>query len=275
MTDLQQILLNECYGQDRETRRYWYSPAAEAYQQFRPRYPQALIDQVINIAQLSPRSRLLEIGCGPAIATPTFAKIGCSITGIEPNPDFFRLAQQTCQPYANVELYKCLFEEWIPEPGQFDAILAASSFHWITPDIGYPKAAAALRPEGHLILLWNKELQPPYGVYQQLSPVYERYAPSLNRSYEDQATQVAILNDLGQIAVESGHFKQITSGWQEVNANYSIDQYLLLLTTYSPYLKLEVQQRQNLFNGLRQILERNTDTISLSYVSAFHIVQPC
>ncbi|WP_299487498.1 class I SAM-dependent methyltransferase [Acaryochloris sp. IP29b_bin.137] len=275
MADLQQQLLNDCYGQDRDTRRHWYSPAATAYQQVRPRYPQALLDQVMEITLLSSSSRLLEIGCGPAIATPAFAQIGCSIMGIEPNPDFFRLAQQTCQPYANVALHHCLFEEWPLEPGQFDAILAASSFHWVTPDIGYPKAAAALRPGGHLILLWNKELQPSADIYSQLSPLYQQYAPTLNRAYEDQATQIAILNDLERMVVKSGHFRAFESGWQVVNVSYSIDQYLLLLSTYSPYLKLEAQQRQNLFQGLRQILEGNGDTVALSYLSAFHIVQPC
>ena len=124
-------------------------------------------------------------------------------------------------------------------------------------------------------MLWNKELQPSADIYSQLSPLYQRYAPTLNRAYEDQATQIAILDDLGQMVVKSGHFRALESGWQVVNVSYSIDQYLLLLSTYSPYLKLEAQQRQNLFQGLRQILEGNGDTVALSYLSAFHIVQPC
>lgn len=274
MANLRQILLNEFYGKDLETRRHWYSPAAEAYQQVRPRYPQPLINQVIDIAQLSSRSKILEVGCGPAIATPAFATLGCSMVCIEPNPDFYRLATHACDPYPNVELHNCLFEEWTLEPGKFDAILAASSFHWVTPEIGYPKAAAALRPEGYLILLWNKELQPPYEIYQQLTPVYERYAPLLNRTYEDRATQAAILNNLGQIAIESGHFKDIVSGCRVTEVSYSIDQYLLLLTTYSPYLQLEVQQRQDLLDGLRQTLAHHGDTIPLSYFSGFHVVRP-
>lgn len=283
MKDLKQILLNECYGKDLEQRRHWYSPAAEAYHQVRPRYPQALIDRVIDIAQLSAESTVLEVGCGPAIATPAFAALGCSMVCVEPNPDFYRLAQQTCQAYPNVEIQNCSFEEWELEPEKFDAVLAASSFHWIPPEIGYPKAAAALRPEGALILLWNKELQPRYEVYQQLSEVYQTHAPALNRAYEDSTTQAAILDQLGQMALsakhnsegtESGYFKDIVSGHLEVGVVYSVDQYLLLLNTYSPHLKLEAQQKQHLFAGLRQVLEQNGDTIELSYVSAFHIARP-
>ena len=274
MKDLKQTLLNECYGKDLEQRKHWYSPAAEAYHQVRPRYPQALIDRVVDIAQLSSDSTLLEVGCGPAIATPAFAVLGCRMVCVEPNPDFYQLAQQTCEAYPNVELQNCSFEEWELEPQKFDAVLAASSFHWISPEIGYPKAAAALHPQGHLILLWNKELQPRYEIYQQLSEVYQTHAPSLNRRYEDSATQVAILKELGQMAIASGQFKDMVSGHTEVEVTYSINQYLLLLTTYSPHLKLDPQQKQHLFAGLRQVLEQNGDTIQLSYVSAFHIARP-
>ena len=153
-------------------------------------------------------------------------------------------------------------------------MLAASSFHWIPPEIGYPKAAAALRPEGHLILLWNKELQPRYEIHHQLSEVYQTHARALDRAYEDSETQVAILNELGQMAIESGYFQNMITGHMQVEVTYSIDQYLLLLNTYSPHLKLEPQQKQRLFEGLRQVLEQNGATVQLSYVSVFHVAQP-
>jgi len=274
MKDLKQILQNECYGRDLEQRKRWYSPAAEAYQQVRPRYPQALIDRVVEIAPLSANSLLLEVGCGPAIATPPFAALGCRMVCVEPNLDFYHLAQQTCTSYPNVELQNCSFEEWELLPQSFDAVIAASSFHWIPPEIGYPKAAAALRPDGHLILLWNKELQPRYEVYQQLTEVYQTHAPSLHRTFEDRATQTAILDEVGQMAIASGDFKDLVAGQIEVEVTYTVDQYLLLLNTYSPYLKLEAQQKQALFAGLRQALEQNGDMVQLSHISAFHICRP-
>lgn len=57
--------------------------------------------------------------------------MGCSIICLEPNPDFFQLAQHNCQPYSNVEIQNTSFEEWELKPFEFDAVLAASSFHWI------------------------------------------------------------------------------------------------------------------------------------------------
>ncbi|PSB22452.1 SAM-dependent methyltransferase [filamentous cyanobacterium CCP1] len=272
MKDLKASLV-ECYGKDLEQRKRWYSPAAEAYHQVRPRYPEELIQQVVEIAQLSANSTLLEIGCGPAIATHSFASLGCSMTCLEPNPDFYQLAQQNCAPYPHVEIQNLSFEEWEPKTRKYDAVLAASSFHWIPPDIGYPKAANALHPDGYLILLWNKELQPRYEVYQQLSEIYQAIAPALG-CYEDRAMQEEILQELGQMSIDSGKFKNLISGQIASEVTYSVDEYLMLLTTYSPYLKLELQQRQQLFEQLRHAIEKNGSTIQLSYLSAFHIAQP-
>ena len=123
-------------------------------------------------------------------------------------------------------------------------------------------------------MLWNKELQPRFEVYQQLSAVYQTYAPFLDRAYEDTNTQVAIIDRLGQMAIESGYFQDLVSEWIEVKVNYSIDRYLLLLNTYSNHLKLGSLQKEKLFARLRQILAHNGENIELSYVSAFQIASP-
>jgi SAM-dependent methyltransferase len=274
MPDIRQILQTNCYGKDLAERKQWYSPAAEAYQQVRPRYPQALIDQVVEITRLSAQSRILELGCGPAVATPAFAELGCAMVCAEPNPDFYEMARQACALYPRVEVQQCSFEEWPPEEQAFDAVLAASSFHWIKPEIGYPKAAAALRPGGALILLWNKELQPSYQVYQRLTPIYEQYAPNLLRPYEDGDTQFQVLDQMARMVTESGYFSDLVSGQVPVNYTYSIADYLRLLNTYSPHLKLEPESKQALFTGIEQVLAQDGETVALSHVSVFHIARP-
>lgn len=272
--DLKQTIISYS-GRNLELRKQWYSPAAEAYNKARPCYPQALIRQVVEIAQLSSSSKILEVGCGPATATAAFAQLGCPMLCLEPNPDFCQLAQQNCQPYPHVEIQNLAFEEWKLEADKFDAVLAATSFHWIPPDVGYPKAAKALRQNGRLILLWNKELQPAYEVYQCLSEVYQVHAPSLDR-FEDKETQEKILQGLGQIVTDSGQFKDLISSHIKSEVTYTVDQYLTLLNTYSPYLKLAPQSKDALFNGLRERIERDFGgNLQLSYLSAFHIAQKC
>ena len=137
-------------SKDLEQRKRWYSPAAEAYNFVRPKYPGALVDKVIKVAQLSSSSRILEIGSGPGPATTSFAQIGCSMVCIEPNPVFCELARINCQSYPSVNVINKSFKEWSPELEAFDAVLAASSMHWIPAEIGYAKASGALKQEGIL-----------------------------------------------------------------------------------------------------------------------------
>jgi SAM-dependent methyltransferase len=271
--DLAQEIRN-CSGRDLEERKHWYSSAAEAYDKVRPLYPQALVQQVVEIAQLFSESTLLEVGCGPGTATVAFAELGCAMTCLEPNPDFYAIALQNCSPYPRVNIQNTSFEEWQPEGQTFDAVLAASSFHWIPQDVGYPKAASSLKENGCLILLWNKELQPTHEVYQCFHELYQTYAPALDR-YEDQAAQEQILDGLGSMITDSGLFGAVQRGHVSVDITYTTDEYLMLLNTYSPYLKLAPDQKQALFAGLRDRIEQDfCGSLALSYLSAFHIARP-
>jgi SAM-dependent methyltransferase len=143
-----------------ELKKGWYSPAAEAYNSTRPHYPRELVDKAINAAKLFQSSRILEVGSGPGTATVSFAKLGYPMLCIEPNPDFCAMTRLNCRSYSSVEVINKSFEEWTLDPEVFDAVLAASSMHWIPSEIGYAKASSALKDDGFLILLWNKELQP-------------------------------------------------------------------------------------------------------------------
>jgi SAM-dependent methyltransferase len=256
-----------------DQRKQWYSPAARAYDQTRPHYPQVLIDRTLSHANLSAQSHLLEIGCGPGTATIAYAPHVASLLCLEPNPDFCHLAQHNCQAHPQVQIANWAFEEWPLQPSAFDAVVAASSFHWIPPELAYAKAAQALKPGGSLILFWNKELQPDYATYQALAPVYQRYAPHLDR-YETAQDHQRIFEGLGQIIVDSGYFKEIVFDSVKVEVTYAIDQYLMLLTTYSPYLKLSDSTREILFRELREVMEsRCGNALNLSFVSAFHLAR--
>ncbi|MGK7907402.1 MAG: class I SAM-dependent methyltransferase [Synechococcus sp.] len=274
MTDKQlNHYLFQLSSDDLENRKRWYSPAAEAYSRARPLYPPDVIDRVMEVTQLSSRSHMLEVGCGPATATRSFAPFGINMLCLEPNPEFFRLAQQHCQPYPNVKFENLSFEEWPLEENSFDTVLAASSFHWIPAEIAYPKAADALKENGHLILFWNKELQPTFEVYQSLSSIYQRYVPSLDR-HEDKSTQIDVFQQLGHIVLEYQRFTDLVFGYVESQMTYPVDRYLMLLNSYSPYLQLEAAVRDRLFVALKDTIERDYGgRLRLWNLCGFHIAR--
>ena len=254
-----------------EQRKNWYSKVADAYNKTRPRYPLELINRTVKLAKLRENTDILEIGCGPGTATTEFAKLGFSMTCLEPSQEACNLARKNCAGFPNVEIINTTFEEWELQEKAFNTVLAATSFHWVSPQVGYPKLKQALKDDGNLILLWNKEPQPSYEVYQILDEVYQKQVPSLSR-YEERATQERILQELGENVVKSGLFKDLVFECVECDRTYSIDDYLMLLSTLSPYIVLDSQQRDALFNDLRDALCKNLgDTIETSYLSAFHV----
>ncbi len=272
MQDWEEIIKGS-YSKDLQERKTWYSSAADAYNKARPRYPQELIVRVVELAQLPSKATILEIGCGPGNATVGFAQLGFKMVCIEPNPEFCQLAQQNCASYPNVEIKNIAFEDCNLENERFNAVLAATSIHWISPDVVYPKAAETIKDNGCLILLWNMTPQPHYEVYQDLKEVYQIHAPSFVR-YEDRKTQEEILKGLGQIVINSGRFKDLVSEHIACEVTYTIDNYLLLLNSLSPYLALDEEIRNYLFEGLREKIETNYGgNIQLSYLCAFQIAK--
>ena len=252
---------------DLERRRSWYSPVADIYYDARPPYSKKLIDGSVALAQLDSNALLLEVGCGPGNATVDFAQFGFSMTCLEPNQDFCDLARRNCATYPNVVIRNTSFEEWKLEAKKFNAVLSANAFHWIPAEIRYAKAAAALRDNGFLILLWNLTPEPSYEVYQAIKEVYQAYAPSLVR-YEGAGTQAEILGGFEQDILDSGFFKELMTKQIACEVTYSIDNYLNLLSTSG---RLEPRTKELLFAGLREKLGNFGDSVHLSFLSAVHV----
>ena len=250
----------------------WYDDAAVAYDRTRPRYPQQQRDRIIELTNLPANTAILELGCGPGIATVDFARLGYSMVCIEPSAEACRLARQNCQPYPNVEITNATFEEWELNERKFDAVLAATSFHWIAPEIRYKKTAQALKDNGWLILLWNTPPQPKYETYQLLESIYQTYAPNI--VYESLENYQENLNKMGTEAIDSGYFKNLVSQQLTVELTYTINDYLTLLSTLSPYIALDSKQRNHLFTDLQTLLESNFQSnLQLTHLSVLQIAQ--
>ncbi len=257
-----------------EQKKSWYSNAADAYNRTRPRYPDEIISRVIELAQLPLNPNILELGCGPGTATTSFAKLG-SMTCLEPSLEACEIARKNCTNYPNVEIINTTFEEWQLTNYTYDAVLAATSFHWISSEIRYTKTANALKSNGSLILLWNIAFKPLPEVYQILHEVYQRETPSLPSAlYHDRETHLSELANFGQAILDSGLYENLVVEHFPYELTYSIDDYIALLGTFSGSIALESHQRDSLFTSLKQELETNWGkSFQVPCLASFHIAQ--
>ncbi len=134
---------------ERRILRTTFYQAAHVYDEIRPGYPTALIEDIIAISALLQGVRILEIGFGTGQATLPFAQHGYAITCIELGKELATLAAEKCQPYSNVQVVNIAFEDWPPEEQAFDLVMSATAFHWIPREIGYLLTSASSAKVGN------------------------------------------------------------------------------------------------------------------------------
>lgn len=125
---------------------HFESMAAE-YESARPPYPAALYDLLAVEGVTGPGKRLLEVGAGTGLATAELVGSGSIVTAIEPGADLAAILAAKV-PSATVHVRP--IEEVDLPPGAFDAVVAATSIHWVDLDLALPAFHSALVPGGQL-----------------------------------------------------------------------------------------------------------------------------
>ena len=72
---------------DRKKESEIFNQMSDYYDRYRPSYPQEIIDKIIEKADLSFASKLLEIGAGNGKATEQFSNFGFEMLCIDPGED--------------------------------------------------------------------------------------------------------------------------------------------------------------------------------------------
>src|ERR1019366_2412133 len=117
-----------------------FDDAAASYDRFRPRYPRELFDDLAATGGISATSRILEIGCGPGVATEERMAGGWSVLGVDPGEQLARVAREKFgdERFA-VEV--STFDDWQVRGRSFDLLFSASAYHWVAPEVRWVKAA--------------------------------------------------------------------------------------------------------------------------------------
>jgi ubiquinone/menaquinone biosynthesis C-methylase UbiE len=152
--------------------RFAFDQIASLYKAARPDYPEALIEDVVSYADLKPNDKILEVGCGSGQATKSFAKRSFPIVAIDPGPEMLRGARESLADFGNVEFLEATFEAWPAKREEFRLIIAAQSWHWVSPEVRFVKAAEALSPGGSLAIFGHVPVGLPAPLLAQFKDIY-------------------------------------------------------------------------------------------------------
>lgn len=243
------------------SRRISFEESADLYNQTRPTYPEQLVEDVISLSKVPAGGRILEIGCGPGNATISFARYGFEILAIELGAKLSAYARQNCRAFPKVSVLNMAFEDWLVEAGGFDLAISADAFHWIQPEIGYPKVASALKPTGTLAFFWNTPLEMDPKITATLAQVYKSRAPQAEKP-EGSITAEWMIKTISEVIAQSGCFSDVMIKSYPVIEILSVDHYIKNLWTYSSHRPLDRGTREYLYDGLREVLERFGEKIT-------------
>jgi SAM-dependent methyltransferase len=236
------------------TLRETFDEAPELYDRVRPGYPEQLFDDLASLAGLRPGSRVLELGCGTGQATVSLARRGYEIVAIELGAGLAELARRKLAPFPAVRVVHAAFEAW-PLPAEpFDAVFAATSFHWIEPEVRVAKSADALRSGGALAVVSTHHVAGgDRQFFADAQRCYERWDPATPPGVRLMpAADIPV--DRGQFAA-SARFGDVVFRRYERELTYSAQEYRELLLSYSGHRAMEPDARQHLLACIVRLIE--------------------
>lgn len=148
----------------RRRQRRLFDAVAALYGSTRQGYPDEIIEAAVEAIALAPGDRVLEVGCGTGQLTVSLARLDLDLTAIDLGSDMVALARERVGDAGSVRFEVTAFEDLEADPGSFRVIASATAFHWVDPDVGWPKVTELLQPDGFLVLLGTAELYAdPFG----------------------------------------------------------------------------------------------------------------
>ncbi len=249
-----------------------FDQAAAAYDEARPGYPPELIDQLVEAAQFPAGARILEIGCGTGQITVPLAERGYEIVAVELGVNLARIAARNLSSFPHARVVHSLFEEWAPGEPLFDLVLSAQAFHWIDPDIGYPKIRRLLADHGYLAVVYNLFPGGTGPIYRDLDAVYQNHFPHRDEQAAPQSLQSSVARTLASIR-SSGLFSEPMiwdHAWIET---YTTDRYMKLLDTFSDHRTMNEASQRRLYKDVRTIIDKHGGTINRPLLATLFLAQ--
>jgi len=225
----------------------------QAYDRARPRYPDALFDDLLP----SGPARVVDVGCGTGIVAEALAARGCDVLGVEPDP---RMAAVAAAKGLAVEI--ATFEDWDAQGRVFDLVTSGQAWHWVDPSHGPAKAASVLRPGVRIALFWNLGSHDDE-TQAALDEVYARHAPSLVRE-PDPLGWARRAADAEAIA-RTGRFEEAEIRRYQWVRRYTTAEWVAQLPTHSTHRLLPEPVREALLRDVAAVLDARGGALDLAY----------
>jgi ubiquinone/menaquinone biosynthesis C-methylase UbiE len=155
-----------------------FTSRVDAYQKYRPDYPQSLVTEIIKQGGLDDSAVIADFGSGTGIFTRRLLQAGLEVYAVEPNREMRVAAETALSAESGFTSVDGSAEDSRLESASIDLITAAQAFHWFNSETAKQEFRRVLKPGGQLALIWNKRkisqsFQQTYdAILRELAPEY-------------------------------------------------------------------------------------------------------
>lgn len=249
-----------------DERRQSFDKAAVAYDKFRPSYPEAVIDDILERSQAV---RALEVGAGTGKATVAFARCGLEVHALEPGANLAEILRaKTVALPVTVEV--TTFEAFAG--GDFDLVFAAQAWHWTDPATRYQKAHAVLHEGGALALIFTETAPPEPSFRAELDAAYSTWFgwPAWDGDHVAKTVE-----KWTQEIEASGLFRDVVVTYVPWTKTYTSDEYLALIDTYSDHAVRPEDVKRGCYADIRAAIDRRGGRYEFPYVTLAFFALRC
>ena len=271
-----------------------FDSVAGLYDTRRPDFPVEVFADLMRLAGLSSASSVLEVGAGTGQATVRLAELGVSVVALEPGAALAALAAERLAGFDKVTVIRSRFEDWDPGDRRFDAVIAASSWHWVDPELRWRKAYDVLAPAGSLVLLGHLVVREPGApeVYAETADLHEAHvsghpswghpptAAEIIAAAEPNAGSIAdverVIGRAPDTTSTDSLFEAPVLRWYRQEQHFDARGYGELMRTTSLYGSIDASVREPLLTAMEQrIRERMGNHAVRHYLISVRLARRC
>ncbi|MCY3900538.1 MAG: class I SAM-dependent methyltransferase [Caldilineaceae bacterium] len=235
-----------------------FNGRVENYLRYRPRYPQEIIPFLQGEIGLDSDWRVADIGSGTGFLAERFVRLGCGVTGVEPNMAMREAGERYLRGHCNYCSVDGTAENsGLPE-AWFDLVTAGQAFHWFEQARTREEFKRILRPPGWVVLVWNSRPASQSIVTQE----YESILETLEQDYQKVAEKNRRPENIDRFLDNGASLAQVRFPNLQF---YTWDQ-LRGRALSSSYAPLPSDQRHEWFvQALRALFERHKEDGLLAF----------
>lgn len=135
-----------------------FRTAAQHYLQGRQGYAPALFRRLLQLTETGPRSRILDLGCGPGQIAIALAPHTGEVTAVDPEPEMLKIAAENAAAAGlRIQFVEGSSADLGPALGRFHLVVIGRAFHWMDRPLTLQRLDGMIEPGGAVALLGTRD----------------------------------------------------------------------------------------------------------------------